>query len=198
MEAGHQDRERDLAEVIYFAIIRPDKGLEQVIALAALIKNRNLAFRIRVIGRPHPKYPDYFHRMYELSKDLPILWDIGLPDNAVRDLFSRSQAGYLPFPDGASERRSSLFALLVNGVVTVTTKGAHTPPEMDKAVGYADTPQEALQLIQRIIAEKEYQEQLRQGAYSFINNYTWESIAEKHIEIYRMILNNNKVMKDNA
>ena len=198
MEIGHQNQEKDLIEVVYLAIIRPDKGLEQIIDLASLIKDRKLDVRIRVIGKPHPKYPDFFHRMYQQSKNLPILWNLDLPDKTVVDLLARSQAGYLPFPDGASERRSSLFALLVNGVVTVTTKGAHTPPEMDKAVGYADTPQVALQLIQKIITEKGYQEQLRQGAYRFVKYYSWESIAEKHIEIYRMILNRNKVMKDNA
>lgn len=193
MPIGCQERDRDLEEVVYFGIIRPDKGLEDIITLASLIKKDCLKIRIRIIGKPHPKYPDYFQMIYLQSKDLPIVWNLDLTESAVVDLLSRSRIAYVPFPDGASERRSSLFALLSNGVNAITTKGSHTPPEMDRAVLYARTPKEALHLIQKLSGQNELQVRLRHDAVAFVNNYSWESIAAKHIELYKSILAaNNK------
>jgi len=189
MAIGSQDRDRDLEEIVYFGIIRPDKGLEDIITLASIIKKERLKIRIRIIGKPHPKYPEYFQMIYLQAKDLPIMWNLGLTESSVVDLLSRSRIAYVPFPDGASERRSSLFALLANGVNTITTKGSHTPPEMDKAVLYASTPKEALQLIQKLSGQNQLQMRLRYEAFAFVNNYSWESIAAKHVELYKLILN---------
>jgi glycosyltransferase involved in cell wall biosynthesis len=188
MAIGYQNRDRDLEEIVYFGIIRPDKGLEDIITLALLIKENDLKIRIRIIGKPHPKYPDYFQMIYRQSKDLPIMWNLGLTEGAVVDLLSRSLIAYVPFPDGASERRSSLFALMSNGVNTITTKCSHTPPEMDRAVLYASTPKEALHLIQKLSGQNELQVRLRHEAVAFVNNYSWESIAAKHIELYKLFL----------
>jgi glycosyltransferase involved in cell wall biosynthesis len=59
---------------------------------------------------------------------------------------------------------------------------------MDRAVLYASTPNEALHLIQKLSGQNELQARLRHEAVAFVNNYSWESIAAKHIELYKLFL----------
>ncbi len=81
--------------------------------------------------------------MKENAKYLDIIWDIDLEEKEVCKILSEALFSYLPFPDGASERRGTLLAVLGNGLVTITTKGKHTTKEIEEVVLLANTPYEA-------------------------------------------------------
>jgi glycosyltransferase involved in cell wall biosynthesis len=130
--------------------------------------------------------------LHEQSKLLPIQWSIGLSENAVADLMSRSRIAYMPFPDGASERRTSLLALLASGVVTVTTLGKATPLELKDVVNFAQSPESALLLIRDILADRSYQAQLSKKGRAYANNFTWNTIAKKNLEVYNMFFSSGK------
>jgi glycosyltransferase involved in cell wall biosynthesis len=179
---------KDLKEIVYFGLIRPDKGLEHVITLASLIKSASLPFAVRIIGKPHPNFMDYYVKLRNISEKLPLIWDIDLPDNAVVDLLARSFIAYMPFPDGASERRGSLFALLTNGVATITTRGPQTPRELDDAVFYARDPEHALQLIRQISSDADLLARLSRNGRIFSRRHSWETIASQHVALYEKIL----------
>lgn len=188
IKKGDQNKIRDLKEIVYFGLIRPDKGLEDIFALAALIKSSSLPLGVRIIGKPYPKCIDYYEKLRKQSEHLPVTWNIGLPGAAVGDILSSSLVAYMPFPDGASERRTSLMALLANGVATVTTQSKTTPSELNRVVEFARSPEHALQVIQRVIADKELIKTLSDNARAYANNFTWDAIALKHKELYSKIL----------
>jgi len=183
-----QEHERNVSEIIYFGLFRPQKGLEDVFTLASLIKQMDLKLHVRLVGKPYPKDSPYFKDFYRRSEDLPIKWDMDLADDVAADLLARSSIAYMPFPDGASGRRTSLLALLANGVATITTRGAHTPPSLEQAVVFSQNPEEALRLVEKIRADNDLRKRLSDNGRAYANQFNWDTIAQKHIELYEKLL----------
>lgn len=183
-----QGQERSVNEIIYFGLFRPQKGLEDVFNLASLIKQKNLKLHVRMIGKPYPKDSPYFKEFYRRSEDLPIKWDIDLADDLAADLLARSSIAYMPFPDGASGRRTSLLALLANGVATITTRGAHTPPLLEQAVLFSQDPEQALRLVETMTADNDLRKRLSDNGRAYAGQFSWDAIAQKHVELYEKLL----------
>lgn len=185
---GAPSGEITLDEVVYFGLIRPKKGIEDVITLASLIKDFSININVRIIGLPDPRYSKYLEDLQKRTKELPVIWDIGLAAADVADLLARSKIAYVPYPDGASERRSSLLALLANGVATITTHGKQTPAKFNRVVEFAQSPAQALRIIERFFGEKKYMVDLAKKGQKYAQNLSWEAIAYKHVEIYKSII----------
>lgn len=183
---GKEEKEENGKEILYFGLIREKKGLEEVIELARLIKEAGEDYQIRIIGKPDSRSAAYLERLIEEAKDLPVIWDLGKEAEEVADRLSRSRMGYLPFPDGASERRGSLLAFLLNQVHTITTRGPFTPDIFDEVVEYASTPEEAFQQIQSYFS-RDTKEKERESE-DFGTQYLWEDISRKHLALYQEIL----------
>ena len=179
---------KDLNDIVYFGLIRPNKGIEQVIALAALIKSQSVPLNIRIIGAINPRHPQYLEELQCASKGFPITWDIGLSEPQVATLLARSRIAYMPFPDGASERRSSLLAALLNGVATISTKGAFTTNELAESLAFADTPEQALLVIKQLLEKPEQLRALAQRAREYGQKRSWPHIASQHVELYRQMI----------
>lgn len=182
---------KDLDEIVSFGLIRANKGIEQVIALAALIKAQNLPLSVRIIGSIDPKQPQYFEALQTASRDLPITWDIGLSEPQVANLLARSRIAYMPFPDGASERRSSLLAVLLNGVATISTMGAFTTSELAEALEFSDTPEQTLLAIKQLLEQPERLQSLAQRAREYGQRRSWSYIAARHVELYQKMIGKN-------
>ncbi|MEO8330918.1 MAG: hypothetical protein ABI479_00670 [Gallionella sp.] len=182
------NQEKDLSEIVYFGLIRPKKGIEEVLTLARLIKLNSLSMSIRIIGMIEPRFQPYLLRLQNVSSDLPVTWNLGLPEDVVSVLLSRSKVAYMPFPDGASERRSSLLALLANDVATVTTSGPFTPYEMNGVVKYAATPAEALPLIKEFLSNVEKRSEVASEMRKYMQRRQWGEIAAAHAVLYQSAL----------
>jgi glycosyltransferase involved in cell wall biosynthesis len=191
MPIGDLSKGKDLGEIVYFGMVRPHKGVEDVLHAASIIHNRALPLKIRIIGKPHPKSIAYYEELRRRSGALPVVWNIDLVDDAVADLLARSAVAYMPFPDGASERRGSLLALMANGVAVITTSGAATPDTQKKAVLISQNPEHAVQLMEQLMADRELQKTLSSKGLAYAAYFAWDSIARKHKTLYETILNTN-------
>jgi len=183
--------EKDLDDIVSFGLIRPNKGIEQVIALAALIKAQCLPLNIRIIGSIDPKRPQYLDELQSASRSLPITWDIGLSEPQVANVLARSRIAYMPFPDGASERRSSLLAVALNGVATISTRGAFTTNELAESLAFADTPAQALLAIKQLLEKPEQLDFLAQRAREYGQKRSWPHIASQHVDLYQKMIKNH-------
>ena len=125
-------------EIIMFGQIRPDKGIEAFLTCCDLLAKAKPDLRFRIVGSEVPRFADYAaHIRREAAKrNVEVLEN--LTNDAVADSFARATVALLPFPDGATERRSSLMAALACGVPIVTTKGPSTPKTLDLAMAPAD------------------------------------------------------------
>jgi glycosyltransferase involved in cell wall biosynthesis len=179
---------RSLDEILYFGLIMPNKGLENVIALGELLKASGLSLKIRMVGSSPPKYGAYFEDLKSRTSTFPIIWDHTLTDQQVAMRLASSSIAYLPYPDGVSERRATFKAALLNGVTVITTRGKHTPSELEGLVSFCASPEEALVAIRFLAANTERRAELADRGRRYARRFTWDSIAEAHFELYTQIL----------
>jgi glycosyltransferase involved in cell wall biosynthesis len=179
-------------QVVYFGLIYPKKNIEDFIKLTELAHNSGLQIKFKIIGKVVDKFQSYYSELKEKSKNLPVEWLINLNDTEVANILSQTTFAYLPFPDGASDRRSSLLATLSNGVITITTRGLFTPKSMEKVVKFANTPLDALQIIKSLIGREECLQILSRRSEEYAERFSWEHIAMEHIEIYEEIAGGHK------
>jgi glycosyltransferase involved in cell wall biosynthesis len=173
-----------VTEIVYFGLIRPEKGLEAVLQLANLLHKSSLNCCVRIIGSPDPRMLEYYEKLRLESHGLPVIWDVGLDDGSVGKALARARIAYLPFPDGASERRSSLLACLANGVVTVSTQGKFTTKELSKVILPSSSPSEAFQLINTLIMDMDMLDRFSMRGKAYIENHSWDKIVNKYTDIY--------------
>jgi glycosyltransferase involved in cell wall biosynthesis len=181
-------RERSLREILHFGLIMPKKGLEEVIKLGALIRESGLPLRVRIIGSVRPEHVRYFAALRSVSSQLPITWENGLDKEQVEDRLAASAVAYLPYPDGASERRATLKAMLVNGVAVVTTRGPQTPPDLEGCARFVHSPEQALVAASDLLKSREDRGRLTSSGAQYAGRYTWGRIAEQHAAVYDQVL----------
>jgi glycosyltransferase involved in cell wall biosynthesis len=177
---------RRVREIAHFGLIMPGKGLEEVLQLAKLLRSSEL--KIRIIGKTHEKHQQYFAWLRMQSKELPIIWDTELVDHEVAKRLGECAVAYLPFPDGASERRATLKAMLVNGVAVVTKRGAHTPASLEKVVNFADNIKDAYGALCLLLSDCTERERLSRSGIEYMRQFTWEHIADLHSQVYKDVV----------
>src|SRR5512132_847105 len=153
--------------VMTFGQIRPRKGIEQFIELARLSRAEGGAHRFLVIGATLGRFHGYWEQLRADAEGLPIKWRLDVEPAEVARAISRAGPAYLPCPDGASERRGTLLAVLGNGVPTVTTVGSHTPPALNDCVIYDNTPEQALSSINRVLGDPPLRQHLARNARAY-------------------------------
>jgi glycosyltransferase involved in cell wall biosynthesis len=111
-----------------------------------------------------------------------------LDHEATAGALAEARVAYLPFPDGASERRGSLLAAFENGLAVVTTAGGQTPASIRDTVALAQSPEEAFHVIRRLLGDDcEWQRLSEAGRAFAAGRPSWSQIAERHMEIYRSL-----------
>lgn len=185
---GRLASERRLDEVIYFGLIRPAKGLEQVLDAARILKQRIPGMMVRIVGLALKEHETYLEMLRRASADLPVVWDLGLSDQEAANRMANAAIAYAPFPDGASERRGSLLALLTNRVATVTTRGVQTPSALDHVVEFAASPIEAVAILDALRKDGLRRTTLAEQGARYAALFSWSDIADQHIRLYESIL----------
>ena len=182
-------KDRNFENIVYFGQIRPQKGLESVVELAKLIKENNLNYRLIVVSQLFERFKSYYEYIFNSAKDLNIEWKLNLSESNVGEILSSNALCYLPFPDGASERRGSLFAALNNKMLVFTTEGTQITPSIKKSVLITDFPNDVIGIlrdnskntfISMANAKQNHIEAL-------IKSISWPEIAKSHTDIYSVL-----------
>ena len=180
----YNERRRNV--ILYFGQIRPQKGLEKVIELAKLIKNNRLDLEVFIVGRTYNEFETYFNEIQNYSVGLPISWKLNLPEEDVSTLLGTILFAYLPFPDGASERRGSSFATMAHHMITFTTQSKITPYSLNSSVVFVNKPEEVLSYIAKTDILNVYQD-LAKNSDLFLQKYSWEKIIKDYIELFKTV-----------
>jgi glycosyltransferase involved in cell wall biosynthesis len=178
---------RNFDEVIYFGLIAPRKGIEQVLELASAIKHEHAGIGVRLIGRVPDVFRDYARTMMSKAKDLPVTWILEESESEVAERLARASLAYLPFPDGASERRSSLKAALSSGVVCITTEGKEAPEPLRKVLVFATDSRDALAKVKEFLTNRQSWNLLSTESMAYSATYRWDHIAHSHLNVYERL-----------
>jgi len=116
-------------DIVNFGQIMPLKGLEKFIYDVAPLTSK---YNVIIAGQVPPMFADYYRKIENLCIRTGIQLRINLDQTEVSELLNDSKVAYLPFPDGISERRSSVLASFINGVIIVTKFGKYTTKELEK------------------------------------------------------------------
>lgn len=177
-------------DIVYFGLIAPRKGIEDFLTAAAISRSQDLPWRFVVLGKVATGAGSFFDRLRREFSEVGVAWDLNRGASEVAQVLSTSAAAYLPFPDGASGRRSSLAATLLNGVPTITTVGPATPMELvdGKNVLFASTPIEAIRRLGELDTSPRLARSLSAGASRLGESMRWDSIAAGHLSVYSKLL----------
>jgi glycosyltransferase involved in cell wall biosynthesis len=179
---GVAGREPDT--VVHFGLLRPERGIEAFLELAAVARRNKRGFRFCLLGGSPRSDLAYARDRIAEARALGVDVQLELPAEAVAALLARSQYGYLPFPQGADERRGSLLALLGNGVCTLTCTGVNSPRDLMSAVESVSTPEQALVRLEQLRDDNAAREALSRAAGAYARQFTWSEIARRYLELF--------------
>lgn len=195
----------------YFGFLNESKGGETLIRAFAEIPNAKLLMLGGQTGGSDVTNVAYLRRVKKLVADLElsdrVLWTDFLSPPEVSAHFLASDVCVLPYRDGASYRRGTFMAALAHGMAIVTTGvGAQGTGDRGRGTGDGDSrlpqlrggenvllvpPDDAhaiAEAVKEIASSSELRERLQRGALETAKAFTWDKIAEAHLELYKKLL----------
>ena len=189
-----------------FGYVIPYKGFEELLEAMSALRKRGYPLRLVSIGGFDIELNfagAYFEKLQKMARDLNLEEHIkwaGFCDARQASLFLlASDICVMPFPDGASEWRSSFLDALSHGLPVVTTFSEKTPEELVNRVNCLLVPPHAPQrlttAIEELISSIELRNSLGRAAQElFEKEYSWTVIGQKTIAVYenelRRVVNN--------
>jgi glycosyltransferase involved in cell wall biosynthesis len=162
-------------DIVYFGHIRPNKGIEKYIQS---VKDISFPVKAIIVGQVFTGYELYSQNIFAQCKQHHIEIILNLPNNDVSEILNNTKIAYLPFPDGASERRGSLLAVFANGTAVLTTCGKYTTKELAEVIlddnNYS---------IEEVLNNNSLLEQKQQAIINYMNTqipHSWDDVAIKY------------------
>lgn len=174
--------------VSYFGLIAPAKGIEAFLDLCERAQAASSSLTFELIGAVPDQHRRYAEAVMQRATACGVQLSIDLPNEAAAGRLAASAFAYLPFPDGATGKRGTLAAALVNKLIVVTRHSSLTPDWIRSATFDAKTPEEALALVTRLSADPQQRELAVKRSLSTAARFRWDAIAQRHTELYRQLL----------
>ncbi len=188
----------------YFGFLNESKGGETLIRALAQIPNAQLLMIGGQVGASDPTNVAYLTKVRALIEELGltqrVLWTDFTPPEIVTANFRASDICVLPYRDGASYRRGTLMAVLAHGMAVVTTVNSRQSPVSSRRLPQLrdsencllvspDDPRALANAIQQAAASPDLRARISAGARELARHFTWDKIAQQHLELYRQIAN---------
>ncbi|MGB7259425.1 MAG: hypothetical protein WBD48_15230 [Pseudolabrys sp.] len=179
---------RQSGRVAYFGLIAPNKGIEAFLDLCEIARAAGSDLTFEIIGAIPARYRRYADAIWQRAAMCGALTALDLSDDVVARRLAGSTFAYLPFPDGASAKRGSLAAAIVNGVIVVTRHSQITPDWVRSATAEANTPFDAFRVITRMNNERQPRSEIAKNVAMAAMRFNWSAIASRHTDLYRQVL----------
>jgi glycosyltransferase involved in cell wall biosynthesis len=183
-----QDVLRSANRVSYFGLIAPDKGIEAFLELCELAKAARSGLTFDMIGAVPERHRHYADEILRRAAACNVDLAINLPDLAVAQRMAAATYAYLPFPDGASAKRGTLAAAIVNKLIVITRHSDITPPWVRSATLDAKRPEEAFKLLAQLQADAAFREAIAKRSSEAGARFRWDAIALRHAHLYESLL----------
>jgi glycosyltransferase involved in cell wall biosynthesis len=177
--------------VLFFGLLRPDKGLDTLIeALPALVA-RVPGARLEVVGSPRMPIEPLRERAAALGVADRITWDLRfVSDEEAAAAFGRARVICLPYRE--IENSGVLAEALRHGVVPVTTAVGGLPEILERydlPAGVAVDDRVALAgRLAEALTDTGLRDRAAAGMRRARSELTWAHAAETHERVYREVL----------
>ncbi len=186
---------------VFFGEVRPDKGLQTLLDAAEAMKQRGIAARALVIST----IGTHAHALSAYEREILARLGAGnregwtklvRAETALRaaEILGACDVAAFPFTLGAAENRGSLMAAVVNGLPVLTTRGSSTPANYETEYGVetvpANDPGKFGDRLETLLCNDAQRSALAAKSQAVAGRFTWSSIAEQNIEVYRKCLAN--------
>lgn len=170
--------------LVNFGHIRPGKGLEDFLELAARLRREGFTGeKIVLIGQVPDGYESYWERLRPLAERSGVAVELNASGDRVAEVLNDSRIALLPFPDGASERRGSMLAAMANGAAVVSSKGAFTTPELGQALTLADDGH-CFDAVKELLLSPARTQERQRAAQDFLAGqmpHSWDDVARGYL-----------------
>jgi glycosyltransferase involved in cell wall biosynthesis len=173
-----------MQRVAYFGLIMPNKGIEDFIEARRISKSNGYHWDAVIIGMVPERHREYAQGIVEAAQSLGMQLILDQDLEVASEELAKSALCYLPFPDGAAERRSSLKATCVAGLPCITTRGDQTPADLNGVVSFVTSPAEASEEMARIMRAPEEAAKLSAASLRWVEQFSWEKTIELHVRMY--------------
>ncbi len=174
--------------LVHFGQAAPGKGIEDFNRVAALIARSSVDLPTCFVGGVPPSSTKYADAILEKLRKNGTDVILNAPVDKVSNELASSEFAYLPFPDGATEKRSSLVAALGHGMIVVTRHSDATPAWLKDCTIGADNADGCLTLVKALLENDKAREALREKAFASSRRFDWSEIARRHAGVYTAVL----------
>jgi len=183
----------------YFGFLNASKGGEDLVAaLDELCRAGYNAYLLMIggaVGASDPTNHAYLARVRaaiaERGLSQRVIWTGHLPPAEVSAGLCSADLCVLPYRDGASFRRGSFMAALTHGLAIVTTRPQVSLPELVQGENVWLVPPAEPQALYAALVHLAHDAPLRrrlgEGARALAQEFTWERIAARTLEVYRAV-----------
>ena len=171
----------DRFSIVHFGMLRPEKGIEEMIELARLCKQQARPYRTVIMGAIVPHARDYAETLFKLAEDTGIEWQLNVSPEQAAEVLRHAHVAYLSPPCGVHERRGTLLAAASNGLPIVAKVDWETPDFLRDHVVAAAGPEQALAAIDQL-ADPVRLKQQSERSLALAEMFSWPTIAERYIQ----------------
>ncbi len=181
----------------YFGFLNRSKGVTDLLGAVGRLVDEGENVHLLMMGEPlgasDPTNRAYMEEVTALvvAQKLQnrVHWTGFLDDEGLSVGFALADLVVLPYRDGASMRRGTLHAALVNGAAILTTR-PHVPiPELEKAVWFTSPfdPHALTYAIRHLMRAPGLRRALQARAREVARQFSWEIIAQQHEDVYQRL-----------
>ncbi len=184
----------------YFGFLNESKGGEELmLALARLAEDGIPAHLLMIggqVGASDPTNHAYLLRVQALADEKGlsdrVRWTGFTAAAEVSANFFASDIAVLPYRDGASFRRGSLMAAIAHSMPVISTEPLVSIPELRDGENIrlvpVRSPEALAEAVTHLWQQPDRLGELSQGARALASHFTWDAIADRHLEIYRALV----------
>jgi len=182
-------KEEGIKRILFFGLIRKNKGLDYLIKAEPIISQNYKNFKIIIAGRFEDKF-DYYNNLIQ-NKDKFEIIDRYIPNNQVADLFEMSDIVVLPYLTATQSGVLCLAFSFGKAVIATDTGSISELLEHGKSgllVPPGDTKSLASAIIELLLDEKKclfLGENAKKISEEKLN---WNDIALRTVQLYKSVI----------